>query len=170
VALLSSIAEVSFFVMFLKEYVRPEQNQLKQVATLATVGASLLTLVQLRGLAPSIQLLLQIDLNSDILRSVFHQPIIPWICSTIFLLFYIVLYSTISHNQLSLKRATRWAILGAFGALLLHSVILFNYLNGNMERLFVEIPMKMTLILMPIGTVVFLITIYFFWIFYKELE
>lgn len=166
-SLFANLTIVFFFVSFYKDYVHKEQMRLKKVTGLAITGSLLMLLVNIKGLllvfnvAP--------HLNFHLVRSHYIGTIIPWLSSIFILVFFIIFYKeTVLNEQMKLKKATFFAIIGSSIGMLYLTFILFNYLYSYNVIYSIDLSIKMAIILLPIFIFSFLTSLYFFFCFYKE--
>jgi len=163
---LAILSVVFFFLFFLKDYVFKEQIKLKNVTVLALAASIAMLLVHLKGLIMVFNV--KVFFFFFILHSI--EPIVPWINSILIITFFIVFYKNLDREQTILKKSIFLAAFGSALMVFVRSLILFNYYIYVQEfRWFVDLPQKLTFILIPILIFNFAVILYFFFIFYKHI-
>lgn len=164
---LFSLAALLFFVLFYTDYVQKNMISLKRGTRLAIVGTGLLFLLHLKGL------LLAFDATAFpyLLHPHFIEPILPWVSSVSILLFFILFYSTAAgKDQMKLRTAILSAVIGSSVSALLRTVTLFFYIRSGGVRWAADLAGKAPAIVLPVSTVGFIFSLYFFILFYERLN
>ena len=168
--LLSSLTAIIFFVYFLMDYVKENQVGLKNATVLAIIGASLMSLLLLKGL---LMIFNEYALGSWI-RPGFIEPIISWVSSlSIFIFFFVFYQQTFQEGLTKLRQATLWATVGSLVGVLSRTLIFILYLSSGQIRWFSDLALKsrfVFLIFLPIFAFNFVTVLYFFLVFYREQE
>ena len=164
---LFSLAALLFFVLFYKDFIQKDETSLKRGARLAIAGIGLLFLLHLKGL------LLAFDATAFpyLLHPHFIEPILPWMSSVSILLFFILFYRTTTGKDRSqLRTAILSAVIGSSVSALLRTVTLFLYVRSGGVRWAADLARKAPAVVLPVSTIGFIFTLYFFVSFYEQLN
>ena len=168
-----------FYLKFLFQYVPNERRFLYWASILSVVNAVLMSLLYFRGI-----ILLFPDLDNLIFSNwpalfqiihspqyLLYSPFIGWINSLILLIFFIGFYQESPDiHRIPLQKATRYALGGSFVLLIVNSGLLtLQLFTGGMSWL-LPYSVVLSLILLPIVTLVFITEFNFFLQFYRILE
>lgn len=164
ISLLAGVAIVCFFIYFYKDYVKAEQQLLKNATVWAIVGSCALVIVHVRAL-----LLVFTPHILPFLPSVHYiDMIIPWVSSILILLFFIIFYKEALHKkQAVLRKPILSAIIGSSAQTALLTVILLNYALSGFVLSTVNFPGVVWIIFVPIFVFSFSAIFYFFFTFYR---
>ena len=164
-SILAGLTGVFFFISFYREYIHKEQTRLKQASVLAIVGSSAMFLLEVIGLL----LIFNGDTSSYLAKAHLIEPLVPWVSSILFLLFFIVFYKAMLYRQgTKLQKAILSGVIGSSIAAFVRTFVLFNYLFFRDIEWFSDLPKKAAIILLPILALSFITVLYFFLCFYKE--
>jgi hypothetical protein len=164
--LISSVAVMLFFVLFLRDYLDQSRKTLRQRAYLAIAGAALSPVLALRTL------LVIVDPYSlpKVLRSPTIEVVLPVMGSTLMLVFFSELgRRLLPAERPTLKRPTTAATSG-FGILLvLQMIVLLNYLATGSVRWFSSYSGLLAVGVLPLIAAAFLAILSFFISFHRHL-
>lgn len=164
---LAVLVTVLFFYDFYCEYVKKEQGRLRNATILAIIGSVAVLFVHLKSLL----FIFKLVISPYLFRSLHAEAVIPWVDSIFILIFFIVLYKCILRKeQVRLEKAALFAIIGSCLSIFIRTVVLFYYLSYGNVMWFSDLPRNLTIIFIPVYTLGFIATIYFFLTFYKELD
>ena len=166
-----------FLIYFYKDYVKPDQKNLKVVTLVALLWQSIFLLLRLKIL------LLLFPKSGVSFYSVFPSlykfltsPSIKnysftasWIGSIIFLTFFIIYFNELKNSpQTRLFKATFYMIIISAISFLKSSLALFSFLFHRQDAMIKAMSDKMPLIMVPVFLVSSLVEIYFLWVFLKS--
>ena len=164
---LAVLATVMFFYDFYCEYVQKEQRRLKNATILAIIGSVAMLFIHLKTLL----FIFNLVISPNLFRSLHAGAVIPWVDSILILIFFIVLYKSIlGKEKVRLEKAALFAIIGSCLSMFIRTVVLFYYFSYGNVMWFSDLPRNLMIIFIPIYTLGFIATIYFFLTFYKELD
>ena len=165
VSLFATLTIVFFFISFYKDYVQLGQATLQKASILAIVGSSIGFLREMKNVLPVF--------NVYILQHqswAFHiDAFAPWLNSVFILIFFIAFYGEMPHKeQIKLKKATFFAVIGTSIMALVRTIILSNYLYFEKFTWFTTYSQEMAFIFFPLFILGFVAVLYFLIVFYKE--
>ncbi|UCH62153.1 MAG: hypothetical protein JSU77_10130 [Fidelibacterota bacterium] len=167
VSLLASLTPVAFFTVFRRDFVREEQVGLHRATLWVLIGSAAVAFLFLKGPVIAFQLLIL----PGLFRSTFLETIGPgltWASSVLMLVFFIVLYRELRPaGPARLYRATGIATAGAALSALMRTVLLLSYLVSGDLRWVSDLPRGVQWGLLPVETLAFLATLYFFLTLYR---
>ena len=169
-SLIASLMLVYFYIIFFKDYLREEQSKLR-------IATALVVIIIIVGMFTEIMRFMQffdvpfMYASSKIRHT---QAIVPLAGAVIMLFFFVSFYNESQfQNQMKLKKATSFAIIGASALVLLHTFIVINYFYFIETRQPFGVIGKSEVSYI-IGSLVmlfyFAVSLYFFISFYKSLE
>ncbi|MBT3231732.1 MAG: hypothetical protein HN356_02865 [Calditrichaeota bacterium] len=167
--LLSSLFLVSFYILFLRGYIRKENIKLKTVSVLALTGISILSLLQMKG----VMLAFRSELPPTLLlflSKITIDPIMPWISSLCMFIFFLRFHEQTSRaGEEALLKAKKFAIIGSGLSALVHTFIIGNYQIYPSFRYTFDLNFYTFLISSPFIVLSFAFVLYFYITFYKYL-
>lgn len=166
--LFSDILILFFFVQFYREFAPRYGPKLKTGSIFGIIGTILL-------LPEYLIRMTRLFVTGSPFGSAFPiiavDAILPWISSILFLVFFIYLYMEMyraGHEKL--KEASLWALLGSAMSFLVLTYTLINYVVlGGLAFMMIKVT-NIGLLLLPFTTAGFAATIYFYIVFYRQLN
>lgn len=163
----ASAAVLYFYIAFLRDYVRKDQNRLRKAAIWA-VGGHFVLMVMYFGQMHNI-------LGWRILPELFAArwygdatPFFPWLALACVLVFFLVFSLEKSHGEKGrLPRAKLAALAGTGLSLVLRSIILAVYLTEGTVRWTADLPASLNFLTFSLMAASFLALEFFFLSFYK---
>lgn len=165
VYMLSGVAVVLFFAYFHREYVRENQPDLRNAASLAAIGAAASLLIHLKGvwLVFGIRLL-----PGAFIMSHWMEMLFPVFGLATALYFFVILRrEAVASADALVARASRFAIIGYVIFLVMQAVTILNFLATGQFRWLSEHSRTVSFAIFPFLLVGFVAILYFFVTFYK---
>jgi len=164
-SLLAILTLVFFFISFYRDYVQPGQTKLQKASILAIIGAALGFLREIKNLSPVFNV--YIFQYQSWSRHI--DTFAPWVNSIFILIFFVIFYGEMPHReQMKLKRATFFAIIGTSIMALLRTFLLFNHLYVEKLTWLIDFSREMAFIFFPLFIFGFVTVFYFLISFYRE--
>ncbi|MBD3170058.1 MAG: hypothetical protein GF307_11290 [candidate division Zixibacteria bacterium] len=165
---LADLLILFFFIQFYREFAPRYNTRLKTGSIFGIIGALLL-------LPEYFIRMVRIFLIGNPFGSAFPiiavDAVLPWISSILFLVFFTYLYMEMyraGHEKL--KEASLWAVLGSAMSFLVLTYTLINYiLLGGLAFMLIKVT-NISLLLLPFTAAGFAATIYFYIVFYRQLN
>ncbi len=153
-----------FFASFYNDFLERKQGNLGKITRLVIICYIAMILLVIR------RMLFVFDINflPSLTRSHFYAPMVQWLVSLIFLVFFILLYrETVSAKLHKLRVAAISAIVGSTIGAIIQTIVLLNYHSTQSAYRFFFVPRDVMILLLPIVTIAFATMLYFFITFYR---
>lgn len=163
-SLVAILTLIFFFISFYRDYVQPGQTKLQKASILAIIGAALGFLRVIKNLLPvfNVYIFRYQSWSSHI------DTLAPWVNSVFILIFFVIFYGEVPHReQMKLKRATFFAIIGTSIMALLRTFLLFNHLYAERLTWLIDFSREMVFIFFPVFIFGFATVLYFLISFYR---
>lgn len=162
--LVSSLALLSFFLFFRREYAIDGRKGLMNAAAYGMTGAFVAVILDLKGLFA----VFSSHFVPGSVGSRYLDAMLPAVASILIMLFFIFFYRLIESP--ALKSISLLAVIGSIIAAVTNVFTLFNYILSGQFRWLSQYAVENMLIFLPIYTFVSLAFFMFFLTFYRELE
>ena len=169
----ASLTVLYFFIKVYRDYIKEGQEQLRRSTTLAIIGAALMSLLLIKGIVLTFnRLLMSLYEHSPSLVAFIKTPsiehVVPLLSTLFTLFFFIAMYNTSS--DIRLKNASIYAIIGSCLTIALNAVTLFNFIVQRESPWFSGLSTMMIVVLLPVVTISFLASLYFYVVFYQHVK
>lgn len=168
ISLFSFLVVILFFVLILIDFTKKVQTLLKTATILMIAGSLAILILFIKSFLTLFNLIPSIYYYA---KPGLLEALIPCIVSIATLFFFIAFYKDmITKMTFHLKRATTLVIIGTFITVILKSIVLVNYLTSGVFSWFLAPFQTFPAIIFFLSTYWFLTYLYFYIIFYSELE
>lgn len=175
--LLVFLGQIFFLGYFYRDYLQPEQKQLRLVTLLCFILPVFNLIFRLKGLfqiSPDLRLS-AFEISPDLFSALGSSPLfryfIPLLGGVILLWFFITFYNELKQTtQQKLTRAVFWMIILAAANLFKSFITFATYLLHEQPGDLFTILVKMSIMAVPLFLFGTILTIYFYVTFYQSLE
>lgn len=162
-----SIFHLLFYLFFLKEYAAGRQQSLKVGTSLAIVGSLLVAFIYMKN----IDLVFDLDLIPSAWMSRHYDAVVPIAASCFILIFFIVFRKALLPEEgEDLARATASALVGVGIFLILHMVVLVNFLKFKKFLWLEHMPRAVAVGTVPLVIIAASCLLFFYFKFYRYLS
>lgn len=169
--LISSLFLAFFFILFLKNYATGERQKLRWAARWGIVASVIMVLLNLKRILATFGVYISPGIHEHLISSQALDVVLPWVASFLILYFFIVFYKYSSSRNLPMLRIITMAgMIGSLVGAMYSTFVLWSYLILTDHRWFYGFSSTLLWILLPIVTVSFVLTLYFYIGFYKSLS
>ena len=167
ISLLSFLAIIFFFVIFVIDFAKKEQLLLKIASILIIIGSTAIFILFVKAVLT----LFNVSPSLYFAKPGFLEATVPCINSAFIIFFFSVFYKEmVAKFGFHLKLAVILVIASSFTNFILKSVVLTNYLSSGGFNWFVTLFAKYQVIIIFISSFWFLTNLYFYFTFYRELD
>lgn len=167
ISLISFLAIVFFYVVFLIDYTKKGQTFLKIASILMIIGSSAIFLLFIKAVLT----LFNISPSLGFAKAGLLEAIVPCISSAFTVFFFAVFYKEmVTRFSFNLKISVILVILSSVTNFVLKSTVLINFISSGGFNWFVTLFLRHQIIIVIISVFWFVTSLYFYISFYKDLE
>jgi len=168
VSLLSFLAIVAFFVIFLIDFARKKQLVLKIASILMIIGSLAIFILFLKAVLTLFNIVPSIYYYA---RPGLLEAVVPFVTSIFIVFFFAAFYKAmVATMSFPLKLAVLLVIASSFTNLVLKIFVLSNYFSSGGFNWFISLFGKFPIVIVLISLFWFLTNLYFYMMFYFELK
>ena len=161
------LVHLFFFICFLKSYALNRGDSLATGSFLAIIGSCLVAFIYLKNFC----LVFDLDVIPLSLRNYYFDAIIPLAASLLHLLFFSLFKKVQSQQEYTaLNRPLSSAIIGAAIFIVLHSIVLINFLMFGRFNWLEHMPRHVAVGTVPLIAIAAIFILYFYLKFYQYLK
>jgi hypothetical protein len=166
--LLSSVFLAFFFIMFLRDYASGNDPKLRRASGWAIAASIIMILVNFKRILAIFGVYISPYIHEHIISSPGSEVILPWLASLLILYFFVIFFrDALNRNLPILRKATMAGLIGSLIGTFHTTFVFWSYLISPDPAWFHRFSTTLIIIFVPVITISFILTFYFYIGFYK---
>lgn len=168
--LLSSVVLALFFISFFRDYATSEMPKLRRATGWAIAASMIMILLDLKRFLAVFDIYVSQYIYEHVISSQMPGVVFPWVASLFILYFFVIFYKeAVSRNLSALTKATLAAVIASLIGAMHLTFVFWSYVVSADPKWFYKFSTTLILIFVPIVTLSFILNLYFYIKFYKNL-